>query len=985
VPFFRPMGADSVAYHRETVVGRADDHPGRALDYYGSRGETPLRWGGRLAPRLGLEGEATHEQFDAVFAPGGYRDPATGEQFTRVKRPGFEWVIGPHKSVAVLGVLGRADVMHAILDAERDASLGFVEGWWVQCGGSRGREQVRTPTGGLVYAVTRHGTTRAGDPHPHDHILFPNITQMLDDKGGFKALDSAALRDITEAATMVGRLHSAWKAVELGYAIDTDQGKSGRARRWRIAGIGDEVCEIYSKRADEIARYLEERGQSSYRARNIAARATRDVKRHTGVDELMPHWQAELQQVGWSVERLAQALDDARRQATDPRPPLTEAEIDQLTAELMDPDSQFMTSHKVFNRWNLIEEIAPHLYGHNPTELERVLNRVMHSDLVVPLIGGPYTRQRTYASAKVLANEHAIAERVERLAARPGPQVPRQTIREALAAKEAGIGRRLTAGQRAAIGNICGPVGAVKVVVGVAGSGKTTALDAAARALENVGYTVIGTATSGQAARTLGADACIDTRTTRSLLWRLDHGQLTLTDRTVLVLDEAGMTADADLARILQAAQRNGATVVLVGDPRQLAPVGPGGALAATLQAHPEIVTTMGQNVRQHDAGEAAALLQVRHGDPDNALGYYLAHDRIHTAPRQLDALHHMAKTWAADNAAGHDTLMLAWRRDTVAALNRFARTQAEALGRIRGDDLVAPGGRAYAVGDQTVTLAPNYQGDLVTSQRGTITHIDHERQTLTLTTDNGRDVVLSGEQIDADHLDHGYALTVHRTQGATADRAHYLAEGGGRELAYVALSRARDRTTIHAVADDLDQARTDLINHWATTQAQDWISLTHQPHTGAATQITVEPAAIEPTSTPPAGQPHRPSHRREQIVAELARLNHGAPPDMARALATARFALDQLHQDGDDPDMAAAEQRVLGYQLDQHRRHQWLAQHPQRAQRIHTLQRQLLHIDNPDLARTLDHLDRIQHPNATNTAPGIEPPQPGRGIARGL
>jgi conjugative relaxase-like TrwC/TraI family protein len=866
------MGVDSVAYHKETVVDRGDDYPGAALDYYGSRGETPLRWGGRLAARLGLHGEVTHEQFDAVFAPGGYRDPVTGEQLTNVTRPGFEWVIGPHKSVAVLGVIGRAEDMHAILDAEGDASLGFVERWWVPYGGSRGREQTRTPTEGLIYAVTRHGTTRAGDPHPHDHIVFPNITHMADAKGGWKALDSAALRDITEAATMVGRLHSAWKAVQLGYAIETDQGRSGRARRWRIVGIPDEVCEIYSKRADEIAKYLEERGQSSYRARNIAARATREVKRHTGVDELMPHWQAELEAAGWTVDSLNQALDHARAQAPGPRTPLTEAEIDHLTAELMDPDSKFMTAHKIFNHWNLIEEIAPHLYGHNPAELDRVMERVMSSDLVVPLIGGPYSRQRTYASAPVLANEHTIANRIERLAVRPGPDIPRDAIRQAVAAKEADIGRRLTPGQRAAIDNITGPTGAVKVVVGIAGSGKTTALDAASRALEDAGYTVIGTATSGQAARNLGHEAGIEARTTRSLLYRIDHHQLTLDQRTVIVLDEAGMTADADLTRILHAAARTHATVVLVGDPRQLAPVGPGGALAATLQAHPEIVTTMGQNVRQRDRTEAHALLELRHGDPDVALGYYLAHDRIHTQPTQLDALHHMTQQWAADTAAGHDTLMLAWRRDTVAALNRFARTQAETLGRLHGDDLVAPGGRLYAVGDQVVTLAPNYQGDLVTSQRGTITAVDHDAQALTLTTDNGRTVMLAGEEIDAQHLDHGYALTVHRTQGATADRTHYLAEGGGRELAYVALSRARYRTTIHTVADDLDQAIDDLAYQWHQPATQDWITLTHQPDPGLGAdlnQIMADLARInlnlhrqitEPTPTP-TFEPPLPAH----------------------------------------------------------------------------------------------------------------------------
>jgi hypothetical protein len=78
------------------------------------------------------------------------------------------------------------------------------------------------------------------------------------------------------------------------------------------------------------------------------------------------------------------------------------------------------------------------------------------------------------------------------------------------------------------------------------------------------------------------------------------------------------------------------------------------------------------------------------------------------------------------------------------------------------------------------VTLAPNYEGRLVTSQRGRVVAINQRAQTLTMATDDGRRVILRGQALDADHLDHGYALTVHREPGATADHTHYLAEGGG-------------------------------------------------------------------------------------------------------------------------------------------------------------------------------------------------------------
>ena len=153
------------------------------------------------------------------------------------QRPGFELVVSAHKTVAVLGVIGRAEDMHSILDTETTTTMGWLDGWFHERGGRRGRAQVRTPTSGLTYAVTRHGTSRAGDPAPHDHVLVANVVEMLDTKGGFKGLDSAALRDTTEAATMVGRLASAAKAVELGYAIEPDDGPSGNLRHWRIVGV----------------------------------------------------------------------------------------------------------------------------------------------------------------------------------------------------------------------------------------------------------------------------------------------------------------------------------------------------------------------------------------------------------------------------------------------------------------------------------------------------------------------------------------------------------------------------------------------------------------------------------------------------------------------------------------------------------------------------------------------------------------------------
>ena len=318
----RMMGAESVEYHRATVLGRVDDHPGRAMEYYASRGETPLVWGGSGASSLGLAGAVTSETrlTRRVFGPGGARDPRSGERLVQTRRPGMEIVIAAHKSVAELGVIGQAEDMHRIMDAERDATLAYLDNVTRQMGGRRGQAAEATPTAGLVYAHTRHATSRLGDPAPHDHVLLANVVEMKDEQGGWKGADTALWREHLHAATMAGRVASARVAVELGYGIEADPGPSGRLGHWRIAGVPAEVMELHSKRAAQIEAECRRRGETTYQARSVAARTTRKAKGHETEGKLVSRWRAELAEAGWPVERLAASVDAARqgRQAVEP-------------------------------------------------------------------------------------------------------------------------------------------------------------------------------------------------------------------------------------------------------------------------------------------------------------------------------------------------------------------------------------------------------------------------------------------------------------------------------------------------------------------------------------------------------------------------------------------------------------------------------------------------------------------------------------------
>ncbi|MGH9135485.1 MAG: MobF family relaxase [Acidimicrobiales bacterium] len=820
--WLRLMGVDSVEYHRATVLGRDDDHAGQAVLYYGSRGETPLVWGGRLADRLGLVGAVNDAGYDAIFGPGGARDPHLGTRLAKTKRPGVELVVAAHKTVAILGLVGRVEDMHAILDAESDATLAFLDEWFARQGGRRGKAQRRTHTSGLLWARTRHAISRAGDPAPHDHVLIANLTEMLDDRGGWKGLDTAGIRDLVHAATMAGRLAAAERAVQLGYAIEPDHGPSGKLDHWRIAGIPAEVADRFSKRAEAIQEELEQTGFTSYRARGVAARNSREAKKDEKPEALLVRWLDELDAIGWPTRKLNERLNLVNQRRHEPLRSLSDRERAQLVAEAIGPNGP-LAKRKAFTRADVIRVVAPALYGCATDELDRIVAGIVQHRECVPLVGQPGARGRAWAAASVLASEHAIEAVGERLVGREtGVTVGRLATGLAIADKERALGRSLTDSKRHAIAHVFASGRGLDLIVGVAGSGKTTALDVLRAGYEGNGYRVLGTAVSGQAARTLHDEAGIDSRTIASIVWRLEHQQLTLDARTVLLIDEAGMADDQPVLKLLAAIDVAGAKAIVVGDHHQLDAVEPGGGLEAFINRHGPAVHVLDENIRQRDPAERAALEQLRAGSITEALGWYRESERVVTAPTRDETLDAAIAAWEADLRVGHEAVLLAWRRRDVAALNECARQRPTAARAIHGPEIEAPGGKQYSGGDRVVTLAPAHDGRFLTSERGTVAVADSDR--LTVRFDDGRTEVLTGEELASDRLDHAYAVTVHRMQGATVDRAHIFADGGGRELAYVAMSRARDTSHVYVPADDLDQAIEDLTAEWSADRRQRWV-----------------------------------------------------------------------------------------------------------------------------------------------------------------
>ncbi len=312
----------------------------------------------------------------------------------------------------------------------------------------------------------------------------------------------------------------------------------------------------------------------------------------------------------------------------------------------------------------------------------------------------------------------------------------------------------------------------VLVVVGRAGSGKTTALAAAVQGWTHEGHTVTGTALAARATKELSDRTQVPATTLDRLLGDLATRPLDHAD--VIIVDEAGMVGTRKLAALIAATTTAGAKLVLVGDHRQLPEIDAGGLFRALAETTDSIHLT--SNRRQHDPAERDAVDAIRNGDLA-AVPWFLADGRSHIAA-DLDAAAVAAvEGWWRDRDAGRSSLLLAATIEQVAALNQAARAHLDAGGRLFGAE-VAFGATGYRVGDEVVCRRNDVELGLLNGTTGVVP-LDTTAG-LFITDSDGTGRWLPAAYV-TDHVEHGYATTVHRAQGP--HRGHHPRPGPRRHV----------------------------------------------------------------------------------------------------------------------------------------------------------------------------------------------------------
>jgi conjugative relaxase-like TrwC/TraI family protein len=793
---------DGERYYVKAVADGVDE-------YYRGVGEAPGRWSGTAAEGLGLGGEVAAGDLHAVWSG---RDPVTGDELGRFGGrtiAGFDLCFRAPKSVSVLFGLGEAEVATAVRDAHDaavDAAFGFVEREAARSRiGKNGLSQIEV--NGLVAAGFRHRTSRAGDPHLHTHMLVANMAQGLD--GRWRTLDGRLLYQYAKTA---GYLYEAHLRHELTRTLGVEWGpvKNGIAD---LAGIAPAVLEHFSDRRRQIEEHLDKTGFRSARAAQLAVLETRTAKDQSlDTASMRGLWVSKAATVGFDPASLT---DVAHRQPVVPDPDIADVAVDLLGPNGLTKRASSFTRRDVLRA--VAERTGP---GSSVADIEAKADQLLARPEVIELHAGADpgltatdvirrangtivtagVGESRWSTLELIEIEHRLVDHAMTRTGSMSGLVGWRTVVDALAARPT-----LSAEQANMVRRLTNSGNGVEVVCAAAGTGKTFTLDAARDAWERAGYTVRGAALAGRAAQELQASAAIPSSTLARLQLDLHAGCATLDARTVLVVDEAGMAGTRTLAPILDAADRAGTKVVLVGDPHQLPEIDAGGVLAGLVDRLDSIELV--ENRRQRDQWERDALIELRAGDVDTAFDAYRRHGRIVHAPTAAQVRQAMVADWWAHRVAGESVAMMAVRRSDVDDLNGRARAYLKQRGDLFGPELVV-NQRPFQAGDDIICLRNNRRLGVSNGTRATITEVDADLETIDVQIGQ-RTVRLPADYLAAGHIAHGYAMTIHKAQGATFDYGLLLGTDElHRTRGYVGMSRGRISNRLYLVgAEPVDDA----------------------------------------------------------------------------------------------------------------------------------------------------------------------------------
>ncbi|MEB8487563.1 MULTISPECIES: MobF family relaxase [Acidithiobacillus] len=818
---------DESAVLKPGQTDRPDRSDGAIEDYYSqNNGGTPSVWVGAGADALGLEGLSVQREEMLALLQGFH--PGSGDALLKNAGPdrryGYDLTFSAPKSVSVTwAIADRAikDAISAAHDAAVADTLRHLESHLPIA--RRGHAGESRETASLIAGVYRHASSREQDPQMHSHALLMNIAQRRD--GSWGAIESWEIYRHKMALGAIYRALLAHRLRQLGFGIEADRDS------FRIIGFSEDVEREFSRRRSQIEAILQKKGRTDARSAALASLDSRKRKEIIDRAILAADWRERAAQYGLDAQ-IIEALRQGLVAASYDRGAVLSA----LTAQ----DSTFEERH-IWQQVAIAAQTCSMGYDEICAEVAALQRDAEILRLRVEAPQRFTTREMHAIEERMVADARALGEIRTHVLDEATVQTAIQKVDRNAQQK----GFFLSEEQKAAIRHVTERAGALQMIQGGAGAGKTTMLEAARMAWESRGFRVHGAAVARKAAHALFHGAGVESTSLAALLQSLEPsvdegGDTRLPSRTldakdIIVVDEAGMVGSRTLQRLIGHVKASGAKLVLVGDVNQLQAIEAGGAFKA-LQDHSGAGhAALKENVRQKTAEMRAVVAHTLRGE----------------AAKALEILEHkglveIQEDWheAAEAAVGHwldrydpdrpqESLLLAATNSAVDILNDLARARMAERGRldlhqampitVRDRHGKSLGQREIAIGERLVFRHNRNYAQITNNETGTVTKLAQgpHGPEITVRKDDDMEIVLTPEapvpqgRVERQvapgagyaQFDYAYAGTTHRNQGTTADYVTVFADGSleSREKAYVDLSRMRHATAVVFTQPDIE------------------------------------------------------------------------------------------------------------------------------------------------------------------------------------
>jgi len=692
-----------------------------AENYYSDEeNQVNSTWSGKGAQSLGLSGQVQGGAFKNLLHgnnPQGDKTLSGRKINPKKHRAGIDLTFSAPKSLSLAALVGGSK---ALEQAHRTAvvrTLAVIEERYAQTRVRTDEGRKAIATGNLIVAQFHHDTSREKDPQLHTHCVLINATQL--ENGRWQSLHNDILFKQQKLLGMIYQNELAVEAQRLGYAIEPKANG-----QFELKGYTLEQLQTFSKRRVQILAAVGE--DATAQERELATLKTRAPKgKEIPREELRTYWQ---------VQTKVLHLEHPQPQLLD-----WQSESKKSVRAGLNHCSE---REAVFRR-EPVERFA--LENHLGQQSFEELRQTLDSD---PEVIHTHDQRLTTQTAvlRELETIRTVLDgrgQVEALAEPCQGQIAsKDWVASTLENQE------LTQGQYEGILLAATTRDRVIAWQGVAGAGKSYALNQFRRIAEAQGYMVRGFAPSAEAAKSLGESAQIQQTETVAALLCGQPQETPSQFPEIWVVDEAGLLSAKDALALLTKAQEQQARVILVGDTRQLSAVEAGNPFKSLQQAG-MATAYLNQSLRQKHQQIKAGVDLVAAGKIAEGI------DQLKPYIHQIGSEEARAEAIARDYLAlapeeRQKTLLLAGTNRERLAITQAIRAGLKSQGqlgqgilmqRFKAKDLTSVQmeyAHHFQVGDVLIPQASYRRWDLERGQRYEVIAVNVQQNGLTLRAETG-------------------------------------------------------------------------------------------------------------------------------------------------------------------------------------------------------------------------------------------------------